>query len=114
MIKILKILLATVISSLLFLVLGFIISSVIDSPKGSLGTVLFIIGGVLIVFFSPGLFSNSSSGALHTPVVVYRLVNTVSKKSNKDMNSDGALSYFFSSLSLVLAGVMLWGVSYFV
>jgi len=109
-----KIIFAAAALSLLFLTFGLVVSFFIDGAKGSLSTVLFIIGGILIVFFSPGLFSSSSSGALHTPVVVYRLVNTLSRKRNTTQNDNDRSSVYFSSINLVLAGVILWGVSYFV
>lgn len=114
MVKILQILLAAAILSLLFLVLGLGVSFFIDGAQGSLSTVLFVIGGILIVFFSPGLFSSSSSGALHTPVVVYRLVNTLTRKGNTSRNNNDRTTIYFSSLNLVLAGLILWGVSCFV
>jgi len=113
MLKILKIITGSAIASIPFLLVGFVISFFVDSTHGSLGTVLFVIGGILIVFFSPGVFSSSSSGALHTPVVVYRLVNTLSTKKGTTQNGKDRLSVFCSSLNLVLAGVTLWGVSYF-
>ncbi len=114
MLKIVKTLVAASVASIPFLMIGIVISFFIDSTHESLGTVLFVIGGILIVFFSPGVFSNSSSGALHTPVVVYRLVNTLAGKNRTTQGRKGAVSVFFSSLNLVLAGMILWGVSYFI
>lgn len=114
MYKILQTVLSSIILALLLLLLGAAISFFIDSTQGSLSTVLFILGGIVIAIFSPGLFRSSSSGALHTPVVVYRLVNTLSRKGHREKSEAGTISYFFSSLSLVIAGAILWGVSYFV
>jgi len=79
MLKILKIMMGSAIASIPFLLVGFVISFLADSTHGSLGTVFFVIGGILIVFLSPGVLSSSSSGALDTPVV-YRLENTLNIK----------------------------------
>lgn len=112
--KIAKTILSSVILALVLLLTGLMISFFINSQHSHLSTILFIIGGIVIVIFSPGLFRSSSSGALHTPVVVYRLVNTLSRRGDGGKSDANTFSHFFSSLSLVLAGVILWGVSYFV
>lgn len=112
--KIVQTIFSSIILALGLILMGFMISIFVDSTHGSLSTILFIIGGIVIVFFSPGLFRSSSGGALHTPVVVYRLVNTLSNKGKSGTSNANSISHFFSSLNLVLAGVILWGVSYFV
>ena len=76
-------------------------------------TVLFIIGAIPLILFGPGLFSSSTSGAIHTPKVVYRFVNTLTP-GRKTSASDNQKSQFAVSLSWVIAGFILWIISYFV
>lgn len=92
------------------ILIAFVISYFVKYP---LGTILFIIGAIPIVIFSPGLFSSSTSGAIHTPKVVYRFVNTLTP-NKKTSQGDDSRSKFDDSLSWVLAGLILWIVSYFV
>ena len=81
--------------------------------KYPLETVLFIIGAIPLIIFGPGLFSGSTSGAIHTPKVVYRLVDTLTPGKQRSA-SDNPKSQFNASLSWVIAGLILWIISYFV
>lgn len=96
--------------SVSLILIAFVISYVVKYPAG---TILFIIGAIPIVIFSPGLLSSSTSGAIHTPKVFYRFVDTLTpnKKTSQGGNSR---SRFDDSLSWVVAGLILWIVSYFV
>ena len=89
------------------ILIAFVISYFVKYP---LGTILFIIGAIPIIVFIPGVFSSSTSGAIHTPKVVYRFVNTLTpgKKTSQGDDSKSA------SLSWVIAGLILWVISYFV
>ena len=92
------------------ILIAFIISYVLGY---SLETVLFIIGAIPLIIFGPGLFSSSTSGALHTPKVVYRFVDTLTP-GKKTSASDAPKTRFTASLSCVIAGLILWVISYFV
>ena len=105
---------STGVTSLLLFGLGFIISYYFTSSLQTLGFILFVIGAIPIVLFSSGLFSSSSSGALHTPKVFYRLVGTLKREKNTPQGEQDGKEHFFSTLSLVLSGVILWVISYFV
>ena len=94
------------------IVIAVLISYLFMDGRESMSTTLFIVGAFPIIFFAPSLFSGSSSGALHTPKVVYRFVNTLTPK-NKKSSGDESQSHFHGSLSWVLAGVILWVISYF-
>ena len=98
--------------SVLLILIAFIFSYFVKYP---LGTVLFVIGAIPIVIFSPDLFSSSTSGAIHTPTVtvLYRWVDTLTP-NNKNSQGDNSRSRFKDSLSWVIAGLILWIVSYFV
>jgi hypothetical protein len=138
-IKSLKILFTAILIALPLLLLSYAISYFIkDSTKSDL--ILFLVGAILIVSFGPGIFTRSTSGALHTPKVIWRLVG--SSNQNEDGSHSGALlptpqiiyrlvgssnqnknesqngvdqkTSFAASLSLVLSGVILWAVSFFV
>jgi len=92
------------------ILIAFVISYFVKYP---LETVLFIIGAIPIVIFTPGLFSSSTSGAIHTPKVVYRFVDSLTP-SKKTPQGDDPKSMFNASLSWVIAGLILWIISYFV
>ena len=109
-----KIIISAILASLLLLLAGLLVSFVFSRLNDSLGLVYFIIGGIPLVIFSPGLFGGGKSGAIHTPKVIYRFVNTLgpgpkASQSGEDSNAD-----FNASLSWVLAGLIVWVVSYFV
>jgi hypothetical protein len=92
------------------ILIAFVISCFV---KYQLGSILFVIGAMPIVIFSPDLFSSSTSGAIHTPKVVYRLVDTLTP-NKKTSQGDDSRSRFNDSLSWVIAGLILWIISYFV
>ena len=100
---------AATISALLILI-AFIISYFVKYP---VETILFFIGAIPMVIFIPGLLSSSTSGAIHTPKVIYRFVDSLTP-SKKTSQSDDPKSIFNDSLSWVIAGLILWVVSYFV
>lgn len=110
--KTFKILISVVLSSIPLLLLGVLLSHFFSESQESLGLILFIIGAIPIVLFSPGLFSSSTSGAIHTPKVIYRLVDTLTPRKRTSQN--GSKSNFNFSLNWVLAGIIIWIVSYFV
>ncbi len=73
-----------------------------------------MIGAIPLVIFLPGLFGGGQSGAIHTPKVFYRLVNTLSPDNKSSQDGDESRAHFNASLTWVLAGVIVWLVSYFV
>lgn len=113
LLKIIKIVITAVISSVPLLLVGVLISFLVNDSQKSLDFILFVIGAIPIALFSPGVFSSSKSGALHTPVVIYRLVGTL-KPGKKHTSDRGMGAGFTSSLNLVLAGAILLVISCFV
>jgi len=137
-IKSLKILFTAILIALPLLLLSYAISYFInDSTKSDL--ILFLVGAILIVSFGPGIFTRSTSGALHPPKVfwrlvgasnqnengthsgalpipqvIYRLVGSSNQNKNESQNGVDKKTHFAASLSLVLSGVILWAVSFFV
>lgn len=95
------------------MVIAVVIAYLFMGGRESMSTTLFMVGACPIIIFAPGLFSGSSSGALHTPKVVYRLVDTLTPRSRKS-SGDQSRSQFNDSLSWVLAGLILWLISYFI
>ena len=77
-----------------------------DTQK--LDITLFILGAIPIVFFLPSVFGQSKSGAIHTPKVIFRKVNTLERKGKKQVES------IFPALSYVIAGVITWLYSWIV
>jgi hypothetical protein len=61
-----------------------------------------VLGAIPIVVFLPSVFSQSRSGALHTPKVIFRKVDTLEKKERKGPAN------IFPALSYILAGVLTW------
>ncbi|MGI9536660.1 MAG: hypothetical protein ACR2PB_06305 [Desulfocapsaceae bacterium] len=112
--KTFKILISAALASLLLIVIGLLISFLFSDSQKSLGLIFFVIGAIPLVIFLPGLFGGGKSGAIHTPKVIYRLVNTLSPQNKSSQNSDDSRANFNASLIWVLAGVVLWIVSYFV
>jgi hypothetical protein len=109
-----KIIISAILSSLLLLLIGLLVSLVVSRLKDSLGLVYFIIGGIPLVIFSPGLFGGGKSGAIHTPKVIYRFVNTLGPGPKASQPGEDSNADFNASLSWVLAGLIVWAVSYFV
>jgi hypothetical protein len=74
-----------------------------------------VIGAIPIFFYLPCLFTRSTSGSIHTPKVIYRLVGTLDKKKKNLQNgTTTGQANVVSSLSIVLAGVILWAVSLYI
>jgi hypothetical protein len=61
-----------------------------------------VLGAIPIVIFLPSVFSQSKSGALHTPNVIFRKVETLEKKEKQEAEN------ILPALSYVLAGVIIW------
>jgi hypothetical protein len=108
--KISNILISSAIMSVALILTAFIISYFVTYPPA---TILFIAGAIPIVIFGPGLFSGSTSGVIHTPKVIYRLVDSLGPHKKRSP-TDGSRSRFEDSLSWVLAGLITWIVSYFI
>ena len=88
--------------TVLIVLSGYLISYfILDNPH-RLDFTLFILGGVPIVIFLPNVLSQSKSGAIHTPEVIFRKVETLEKKEKKETES------ILPSLSYVLAGILTW------
>ena len=138
-IKSLKILFTAILIALPLLLLSYIISYFVKDSTKSLDFILFIVGAIPIISFGPGIFTRSTSGALHTPKVIWRLVGSSNQNENgshsgvlqipqviyrlvgsSSQNKNGSQggvdkkTNFAASLSLVLSGVLLWVASYFV
>ena len=139
-IKSLKILFTAILIALPLLLLSYAISYFIKDSAISLDLILFIVGAILIVVFGSEIFTRSTSGALHTPRVIWRLVG--SSNQNEDGSHSGALlpmpqiiyrlvgssnqnknetqsgvdpqTSYAASLSLILSGIILWAVSFFI
>ncbi len=112
--KVFRTIISAGIIATLFLLLGMLISYLWVGSLELLGIVLFVVGAIPIVVFSSGLLSRSTSGAIHTPKVIYRLVDTLTPKKNSSQSSQEITSSFFSSLNWILAAVIIWIISYFV
>jgi len=86
----------------LIIVAGYlIVFFVLKNPQKTDFT-LFVLGAVPIVIFLPSVFSQSKSGALHTPKVIFRKVETLEKKVMPKTEN------IFPALSSVLAGIITW------
>ena len=112
--KIFKILISAALSSLLLIIVGYLVSFLFSDSQKSLGLILFVVGAIPMVIFLPGLFGGGKSGAIHTPKVIYRVVNTLSPHNKSSQTGDDSRANFNASLNWVLAGVIVWIVSYFV
>jgi len=109
-----KIIISAVLSSLLLLLAGLLISFIFSNSQKSLGLIYFIVGALPLVIFAPGLFGGGKSGAIHTPKVIYRFVNTLGPAKKTSQSGDDSSANFNASLSWVLAGLIVWVISYFV
>ena len=112
--KAVKIIITAILSSLVLLLIGLLVSLVFSRLNESLGLIYFIIGAIPLVIFSPGLFGGGKSGAIHTPKVIYRFVNTLGSGPKASQSGEDSNADFNASLSWVLAGLIVWAVSYFV
>ena len=109
----LRIIITAALTSLALIVIGLLVSFILTDAEKSLGLILFVIGAIPLVIFSPGLLGGGKSGAVHTPKVIYRFVNTLTP-DRKTSSGAQSSTEFDASLSWVLAGLIVWVVSYFV
>jgi hypothetical protein len=100
--KILDCLVRSIPLSIIIIGIGYLIVFIILENKQNLELTLFALGAIPIVIFLPSVFSQSKSGALHTPKVIFRKVDTLEKKESKGTES------IFPALSYILAGVLTW------
>lgn len=99
--------------SIPLILLGVLISLFILGDPKSLDLTLFIIGAIPLVIFLPSLISSSKSGALHTPKVIFRKVDTLERRNDNTAGSSKEKSRISSPAALVLAGLITWLVSCF-
>lgn len=78
-----------------------IVFFLLNNPQ-KLDFTLFALGGIPIVLFLPSVFSQSKSGALHTPKVIFRKVDTLEVKQKSGSEE------IFPALSYVFAGLLTW------
>lgn len=98
--------------SIPLIVSGMLISRIIIGDPKTLDFTLFVIGGIPIVIFLPSLLSSSKSGALHTPKVIFRKVDTLDQRDRNNASSGKEKSKFFSPATLVFAGLITWLAGY--
>jgi dolichol kinase len=67
-----------------------------------LDVTLFVLGAIPVVLFLPSVCGQSKSGAIHTPKVIFRKVDNLERKDNKEAES------IFPALTYVIAGVLTW------
>jgi len=96
------------VTSIPLILFGVLVSYVVLNDKETLDLTLFILGAIPIVLFLPGVFSKSASGALHTPKVIFRKVDTLEKKDISNQENTADDSKFVTPFSLVTAGVITW------
>lgn len=94
--------------SIPIIVLGALVSNVILGDKNTLDMTLFILGAIPIVIFLPSIFSKSRSGALHTPKVIFRKVDTLKKRGESKQSDIGGQTKIFTPFALVFAGLITW------
>ncbi len=88
--------------SLVIICLGYIFVHFILKNPQKLDFTLFAFGAIPIVIFLPSVFSQSRSGALHTPKVIFRKVNTLETRGEQETEK------LLPALSYVLAGLLTW------
>ncbi|MFW2369070.1 MAG: hypothetical protein ACN4GW_21855 [Desulforhopalus sp.] len=86
----------------LIICLGYLIVFFILKNPQKLDFTLFVLGAIPIIIFLPSVFSQSKSGALHTPKVIFRKVETLHRKEKQKSEN------IFPALSYVIAGVIIW------
>lgn len=82
--------------------IGYVCAYFFFDDMQKLDATLFGLGALPIVLFLPSVFGQSKSGALHTPKVIFRKVDTLEKKDKKEAES------IFPALTYVIAGVLTW------
>jgi hypothetical protein len=100
--KILDCLFRSIPLSIIIIGIGYLITFFMLGNQQNLDLTLFALGAIPIIIFLPSVFSQSKSGALHTPKVIFRKVDTLEKKERKETES------IFPALSYILAGVLTW------
>lgn len=88
--------------SAILISVGYLVAYFLFNDLQKLDITLFALGALPIILFLPSLFSQSKSGALHTPKVIFRKVETLEKKEKREAES------IFPSLSYVIAGILTW------
>lgn len=86
----------------LIICIGYLIAFFILKNPQYLDFTLFVLGSIPVVIFLPSVFSQSKSGALHTPKVIFRKVETLERKETQKAEN------IFPALSYVLAGILTW------
>lgn len=94
--------------SLLIIAVSYFVAHFIFDDPQKLDFTLFALGAIPIIFFLPSLFSQSKSGALHTPKVIFRKVENLEKREKREKES------YMPALSYVLAGLIAWAFGYLV
>lgn len=92
----------TVLATAVLVAAGYIVSYQVLGDSRFLDFVLFVLGAIPIVLFSPGLFSRFKSGALHTPKVIFRKVETKSEPQKQQAET------ILPSISYISAGFLTW------
>jgi hypothetical protein len=92
----------SILIAVILISLGYFIAFFILKSPQKLDFTLFALGSIPIVIFLPSVFSQSKSGALHTPNVIFRKVETLERKEKQKSEN------IFPALSYVLAGVLIW------
>ena len=82
--------------------IGYFIVFILLKNQQRLELTLFILGAIPIICFLPSVFIQSHSGALHTPKVIFRKVDTLERNESKGPEN------MFPALSYILAGVLTW------
>lgn len=88
-------------------VIGYIVAHLLLVSPTKLDFTLFALGSISIVIILPSVFFQSENGALHTPKVIFRKVDTLESRSATAPES------VFSALGCVIAGVLTWIYSFF-
>ena len=88
--------------SIIIIGIGYLIVFIILKNPQNLDLTLFVLGAIPIIIFLPSVFSQSKSGALHTPKIIFRKVDTLEKKTSKETEN------IFPALSSILAGIITW------
>lgn len=72
---------------------------------------LFGLGSVPIIIFLPAVFSKSTSGALHTPKVIFRKVETLERRQEREPVGKKPQ---FPPRTFVIAGLLTWLAGYII
>lgn len=111
--KLIKYLGAAIISCLALLMLGLIIWYFMNESQTTLQDILFWVGAAPIAFFSIGLFGDFFGRG----DISYQLSRSVSRQSSNQRSIEDQSdteSRVKSGLNWIIAGLLLWLVSYFI